>query len=166
MKLIRAALIALFMFVGLAPSLARADELTPEKRADIETLLQMTGALSVGKQMAVTVTAQLAQTIRKARPDIPKKPIDVLPEEVGAVFEANIASLKEATIPLYSKYFTGAEIKQMLQFYATELGQKAIKVMPALMQESMTLGRQWAESLGPQIDARIRARLKQEGVNI
>jgi len=165
MTLIRA-LAALLIFAATVPVAALADDMTPEKRADIEQLLQITGALSLGKQMAMSLVAQISQTLKKARPDIPQRLLDALPEEVEAVFEANITSFKEATIPLYGKYFTGAEIKQMLQFYSTDLGQKTIKVMPALLQESMVVGQQWGQSLTPIIDARIRARFKKEGIQI
>jgi len=71
---------------------AFAEDLTPEKRADIEQLLQMTAALSVGKQMGLAVVAQLTQTIKRARPDIPQSVLDVLPEEVNAVFDAHVSS--------------------------------------------------------------------------
>lgn len=161
--------IRVWLFVALSamcvPCLA-ADELSPGKRADIERLLEMTGALSLGKQMAAMTAGQMAQLIKKARPDIPPKVLDVLPEEIGAVFDANIGSFKEAMIPLYHKYFTGDEIKEMIRFYSTDLGQKTVKVLPALMNESMSVGRKWGESLGPAIGERIKARMKKEGVDL
>jgi uncharacterized protein len=140
-----------------------ADELTAAKRADIEKLLEMTGTAALGKQMGTAVMGQMAQAIRKMRPDIPQRVIDALPGEVGAVFEANMDAFKEQVIPLYSKYFTASEIKGMIAFYSTDLGKKTISVMPSLMAESMAAGQQWGQSLGPQIDARIKARCKNEG---
>ncbi|MDB5808868.1 MAG: hypothetical protein JWN94_990 [Betaproteobacteria bacterium] len=165
MTLVRV-LVAIFVLGSSLPLVALADDLTPEKRVDIERLLKMTGALSLGKQMAVSIVAQLNLAIKKARPDVPQKLMDALPEEVSAVFDENIATFKEAVIPMYSKYFTAIEIKQMVQFYSTDLGQKVIKIMPALMQESMAIGQAWGQSLGPRIDARIKARFKQEGITI
>ena len=47
---------------------AFAEDLTPEKRADVEQLLQMTGAVSVGKQMGNAMVVQLTQTIKRVRP--------------------------------------------------------------------------------------------------
>ena len=150
-----------FLLALSGPSFA--DELTAAKRADIEKLLEMTGAAAMGKQMGVAALGQMAQVIRKMRPDIPQHVIDTLPDEVGAVFDANIDSFKEQVISIYSKYFTASEIKGMIAFYATDLGKKTISVMPALMAESMATGQQWGQSLGPQIDARIKARCKKEG---
>lgn len=157
-------LVAIVSALG-GPCLA-AEELSSEKRADIERLLEITGATSLSRQMAGLAAGQMAQLLRKARPDIPQRVLDVLPEEVGAVFEANIGSFKEAITPVYHKHFTGNEIKEMIRFYSTALGQKTVRVLPALMNESMAVGQKWGESLGPSINERIRARLKKEGVEL
>lgn len=145
---------------------ARADALSPEKRADIEQLLAMTGALSLGKQMAGAMVGSLTQSLKQARPDIPQRVLDMLPEEVIATFEENMDSFKDAMIPIYDRHFTGEEVKEMIRFYATPLGQKTIKVMPALMQEGMVAGQRWGQSLGPKINQRVTSRLRQQGVKI
>lgn len=144
----------------------RADELTQEKREDIEHLLAMTGALSIGKQMSIVIVANLTQSLRKTRPDIPPVVLDLIPAEVAATFDENVGPLKEAMIPIYHRHFTDAEIKEMIQFYSTELGQKTIKVMPTLMQEGMAVGQVWGKSLVPKINQRVTARLRQQGVKI
>lgn len=161
-RYVLASLVLLFSF-----SLpVKSEELSPEKRADIERLLDMTGAMALSTQMASAVTAQLFQVIKKARPDIPAKVLDALPAEVQATFAANMDSFKEAIIPIYHKHFSASEIKEIIQFYSTDLGKKTIRLMPVLMQESMLAGQRWGQSLGPEIDRRVKARLKSEGVKI
>ena len=54
----------------------------------------------------------------------------------------------------------------MIGFYSTDLGRKAISAMPGLMSESMAIGQQWGQSLGPEIAERVRARLKKEGIEL
>lgn len=142
------------------------DELSHEKRADIEKLLEMTGALAIGKQMGVAVAGQIAQVLRKARPDIPERVLSALPEVVDGVISENLVQLKEVVIPIYEKHFTGDEIKELIRFYSTPLGQKAIREMPVLMSESMQAGQEWGKSLGPTIDSRIRARIDAEGYKL
>lgn len=159
-------LLVVFVVACASPSLASAEELTSDKKVDIENLLQITGALSIGKQMSVAVVGQLTQSLRQARSDIPQEVLDVLPEVVGSVLDTNISSFKEAIIPVYHKYFTADEIKQMIRFYSTDLGKKTIQVMPSLLQESMAVGEQWGRSLAPQINEQVRARFKQEGIKI
>ena len=161
-RYVLASLVLLFSF-----SLpVKSEELSPEKRADIERLLDMTGAMALSTQMASAVTAQLFQVIKKARPDIPAKVLDALPAEVQATFVANMDSFKEAIIPIYHKHFSASEIKEIIQFYSTDLGKKTIRLMPVLMQESMLAGQRWGQSLGPEIDRRVKARLKSDGVKI
>jgi len=145
---------------------AFAEELTAEKRADIEQLLEMTGALAIGTQMGGAVVQQMTQVLHKARPDIPQRVLDVLPAEVNGVIMDNMGALKDLTIPLYHKYYSGAEIKEMIRFYSTPLGKKTIETMPALMNEAIGLGQKWGQSLGPSIQARVEARLKKEGYDL
>jgi len=163
--MIRASAAVLLLVVACATP-ALAEELTAEKRADIEQLLEMTGSAEIGRQMAGAVVQQMTVFLRKARPDIPQRVLDVLPAEVDGVFMDNIGTLMDLTIPLYHKYFTGAEIKELIRFYSTPLGKKAIESMPALMGEAIALGQQWGQSLGPAIQARIQARLKKEGYDL
>lgn len=142
---------------------AQAATLSAEKRADIHQLLAMTGALSIGKQVGVAYATQMAETLKKARPDIPDEVFKAVTAEVQAVFDERGGQfLDESVVPMYDKYFTGPEIKEMIRFYGTDLGQKAIRVMPALVNESMQLGQQWGQSLAPVIEQRVLARLKKE----
>jgi uncharacterized protein len=143
-----------------------AEDLTPEKQAAIATLLDMTGALAIGKQMSRAIIAESTQALKRKNPSIPQKALDLLEEEVNAVIDEEMPALKDQFAPLYHKYFTHAEIKDMIQFYSTETGKKTVQVMPVLIQEAMTMGRQWGLSLGPKISQRLRERLKAEGIDI
>ncbi len=154
----------LFLVVSVICTPVRAEELSQEKRADIEHFLAMTGALSLGKQMATSLVTNLTQSLKKDRPDIPQNVLNTLHAEIVATFDENMGSLKDEMIPIYHRYFTAAEIKEMIRFYSTDLGQKTIKVMPALMQEGIVAGQRWGQSLGPQLNQRVTAKLRQQGV--
>ena len=164
MKILR----SLLFFVALSSlgAGAAADDLTPQKRADIERLLEMTGATRLGKQLAVLSAGPMVQSLKERHPGIPQKALDALPEEVGAVFEANIGTFVASIIPLYHRYFTAEEIKGMIAFYSTPLGQKAINSMPGLMSESVAIAQKWGQGLDPLIAERVRARLKKEGIDL
>jgi hypothetical protein len=86
----------------------------------------------------------------------------MLPEEVGAVFDAHIPAFVAQIIPVYHRYFSAEEIKGMIAFYSTDLGRKAISAMPGLMSESMMIG----QKMGRRAVAgarRARARAAEEG---
>ena len=158
-------LLLLAVFSSLAPLVA-AEELTPQKRADIERLLEMTGATRVGKQMAAVSASHMVQSLKLSHPGIPQKALDMLPAEVGAVFDAHIPAFVAQIIPVYHRYFTAEEVKGMIAFYSTDLGRKAISAMPGLMTESMMIGQKWGEGLSPELAERVRARLKKEGIEL
>lgn len=154
-------LLALFLAVS-----AKAQDLSPERRADIEQLLRMTGAVSIGKQMGASVATQMTQLLKKVRPDIPDAVLQALPEEVMGAIDENIGGLINEMVPLYARHFSEAEVKGLIAFYSTDLGKKVISGMPLLMHESMEAGQRWGESMGPTIQRRIKARFKRQGVVI
>jgi uncharacterized protein len=143
-----------------------AEELTAEKKADIQQLMEMTNVLALGKQMNTAIIENLTKSLKVTRPDIPQEVLELLPGEVTAVFNENLHIYLQEMIPLYHKYFTAAEIKEMMRFYSSDLGKKTIRVMPELMQDSMVVGERWGRMLTPIIQLRIAAKLRQQGIKI
>ena len=143
-----------------------AQEIDKAKKADIEKVLEVTGALALGQQMSDAVVAQMSQALKASRPDLDPKLFDVLRDAVGSVINENLPAFSEMIVVVYDKHFTHADIKEMLRFYSTDIGQKTIRVMPALMRESMLLGQQWGQSLEHEIRPRVIERFKAEGVDL
>lgn len=145
---------------------AAAEDLTKQKTADIEKLIEMTGAVDVGKQMSQSFGAQIWQAVKAARPDVPPRVFEVLQQEVDGVIDRRLPELSQLIIPVYHKHFTHAEIKEMIRFYKGPLGRKVIQVMPHLLRESMTIGQQWGQSIAPEIQIKVLERLHAEGIEI
>ena len=143
-----------------------AEDLTEAKRVDINKLIDMTGAIAIGKQMSDAIVTQMSRVIRDSRPDLPPGLFDILREEVNNIIEENLPNLLSKIVPVYHKYYTHQDIKGMLRFYQSPLGQKTIRVMPLLMQESMYLGQHWGQALGPEVQKRVIERFKAEGVDL
>jgi len=61
-----------------------------------------------------------------------------------------VGTLYDAMVHIYAKYFTEAELEDLIAFYSTPTGQKTIEVMPHLMREGMEAG---ARELGPKFEA-------------
>ncbi|WP_244142171.1 DUF2059 domain-containing protein [aff. Roholtiella sp. LEGE 12411] len=62
-------------------------------------------------------------------------------------------------IPVYAKYFTNEDIKQMIAFYETPLGKKTISVLPQISQESAEIGQKY----GIAAAKRALQKLEEEG---
>ncbi|HEY6838620.1 MAG TPA: DUF2059 domain-containing protein [Geobacteraceae bacterium] len=144
---------------------ATAAELSKEFQSDILKLLKMTGAEAIGLQMGVAVSNQAIDNLAKEETDIPPKAVDIIKEEINKIYAEEMPSLMAQIVPVYAKHFTPEEVKGLIAFYATPLGQKSIKEMPTLLNECMQVGRAWGEGLTPKVLPRLEERLKQEGLD-
>jgi hypothetical protein len=155
--------------LGAASSTAWADELTPAKRADIKTLMELTGAYGIANQLADLATIQLVRSIRGSSPSFPQKGIDAIRDEMNKLFKEEMIApggLAEQLVPIYGNHFTHPEVKELVAFYKSPLGSKLLQEMPLVAGESFQAGRQWGSALGPKVDSRWRARLKQENIDV
>ncbi len=161
----RAALAAVIitLLIALTSAYATEERLSNEKRTDITTLLEVTGALNVGKKMGDYVVTQMTEDLKENRPDIPSKMYAVLQEVVHSTIEDNLDELAELLIPMYHRLFSHDEIKGLLVFYRSDLGKKTIALTTTIAREGLESGRQWGRAVSPEIRKRVMARFKEHG---
>jgi len=75
-------------------------------------------------------------------------------------------SFQQVIYPIYNKYLTLDEIREIIRFYKTPAGKKIISVLPKMMQESMQATQPWANSLMPRLQQRVLTRFEKEGIKI
>jgi uncharacterized protein len=137
--------------LAFADAAAKSAHAETPKEKDIRHLLQLTGAAALGGQ----VMAQMLETFKSTMPNVPAKFWSELAKELDP------NELVEMVIPIYDKQLSGPEIKDLIKFYETPTGKKLIKVMPAITQESMTVGKEWGRAIGD----KVITKLKQEGLD-
>jgi len=145
----------------------QAEELTPQKRADILSLMQMTGSVDLGAQLADAFLQSLFSSLRAAHPEISEIALTATRREISKLFREKAeepGGLMDRMIPVYNRYWTHAEVKELTAFYRSELGQKAIHTMPKMLGESTALGQEWGKELMPELLRRIQEIFKQEGI--
>jgi uncharacterized protein len=158
---------ALFLVASLTCGQgASAQAVSADKRAEIERLIEVTGVMAITQQLSNVFITNITQIVKKQNPNVPQQVLNATREEVNAVFAEQLPIFKEMCVVLYDKYFTLDEVRGLTQFYETPLGKKTISVMPALTQESLTLGMRWGQAMEPVIDQRIRARFKKENIQL
>src|SRR5262249_1423485 len=64
---------------------------------------------------------------------------------------------------IYASHFTEPELKQLLTFYQSPLGQKIIVEEPKAVDESMAMAGSWADQLSEEVIGRMRAEMKKRG---
>ena len=111
------------------------------KNDDILKLLTISGTDKIAEQTMHLMIPQFKQLI----PNIP----DAFWNRFMAKLDIN--SLLLGCVPVYNKYYTHDEIKQLIAFYETPLGRRMVEITPLVNQETMIIGQNWGEKLGHDI---------------
>ena len=157
----------IFLFVGT--QVCRSEELTPAKKADIERLLKLTGALKMADMVGNQFVQKMISGIQSARPEVPAQVFDIVKDEVGKCLSEAVSEnggFADLIAEIYHRHYSHEEIRGLISFYETPLGKKVIQVAPALMQEGMSVGMAWGQRLGPTIEERVKNRLRKEDIGI
>ena len=73
--------------------------------------------------------------------------------------KTSMKELTEMLVPVYSKYMSIEDLKELIKFYESPIGQKFAKNSPLIMQESMQIGKEWGMKIGQEIDEKMKNKL-------
>ena len=122
------------------------------------------------RQMVTGMTNQLWPTIerdlRTKKPDITQAILAELRKEFEDIQMKYMADVMSEAPTIYARHFTAAELRDMLAFYKTPTGQKALKEMPTLMTEVFAMIMPKIQSVQGQILESFNAVLRQRGINL
>lgn len=137
--------------VRLNPSLqvsAKQTAIDPAEEADIRKLMDLVGAKAlVVQRMAAMEKALRPLMIRSLPPGAYReKLVDLFLQKFDS--EADPQKALDLEVPIYAEYFSDEEIRELIQFYETPLGEKAILALPKIMAESQAADEDWGKKVG------------------
>jgi len=137
---------------------APQQKVDPAKEADIRRLLEVTGAKKLTEQVVAVMMEQIKPSLQKAFPQNERgqKFVETFLQKFQTKF--NVDRLVELAVPIYDKYLSAEDIKGLIQFYETPLGQRAVKAMPQISRESQAVGFQ----LGQRIAREVSREMEEE----
>jgi len=129
-------------------------DISPEKRALIKELLEITESSKNAQQiMDAMVRAELpklvstvlknAPALDSDRPEVQKQFSDIVSRMAikyrdRVIKKIDINQLiEQVSYPIYDKYFTEPELRDIISFYKSSTGKKAIAILPKLVGDSM-----------------------------
>jgi hypothetical protein len=119
------------------------------KIQNIKKLLEITGT----KDLTQQIIAQMLDLMKAEYPQVPEKFWD------SFVAELRPDEMIDEFIPLYSKYYSNEEIKQLIAFYQTPVGKKTIAILPQISRDSSAIGLRY----GREAAQRALQKLESEG---
>jgi len=123
-------------------------KIDPAKEADIRKLLDLVGTKALAAQSIEAMTKSIKPVLTNSLPpgDYREKLVDLFFAKFSS--KTNLQHLLDMAVPIYDKHFSHQEIRSLIEFYQTPLGQKTISTLPVLMAELQDEGRKWGETLG------------------
>lgn len=120
----------------------------PAKEADIRRLMDLAGTKLLVIQMMDGMEKSIKPLMMNSFPpgEYREKLIDLFLSKFHS--KAVPQQLLDMAVPAYDKYYTHEEIKGLIQFYETPVGQKLASVQPKMSGELQEAGRKWGEGLG------------------
>ena len=79
-------------------------------------------------------------------------PYEIWLEARTEIFDKEIISLSNRMAPIYKNHFTHQEIKELIEFYESELGKKMTNELASITKESIQLSHSWAMQLSGKIN--------------
>jgi hypothetical protein len=123
-------------------------KISPAKAADIRRLFELSGGKNVVGQLMDGMSKSIKPLVVSSLPPgaYREKLVDLFFEKFRS--KADVGSMVELLVPIYDKYFSHEEVKGLIQFYGTPLGQKAVSVLPQLTAEMQQQAGAWGQQLG------------------
>jgi len=130
--------------------MAAQARIDPAKEADIRKLLELAGTKALVSQTMESMSKSIKPLLTNSLPpgDYREKLVDLFFAKFTA--KADVQHLLDLAVPVYDKNFSHQEIRSLIEFYQTPLGQKAIATLPKVTAEMQEQGRKWGEDLGKQ----------------
>ena len=159
LNIFSALLVFLFANLSFAQQTSTETKISPEKQALIKEYFEITGGrdavnksldavfANLNNNLPIIISAQIEQDsnltatqkadLQKSMPEMAARMSKRFQEELNR--ELDFAKVvEEVNYPLLDKFFTVAELKDLIAFYKSPTGQKAISLQPQIYTEATT----------------------------
>jgi hypothetical protein len=118
-----------------------SSSIDPAKEADIRSLMELVGARDLVQDGANTAIEQSREKLLVTVPNNDKGQAFVNAFAVSYQKKFDVDQVTDQLVAVYDKHFTEDEIKALLQFYGSPLGQKVAAEMPKISRETQAATR-------------------------
>ena len=162
-----AGLLAGWAFAGL-PSSANAQQPKPCSAAAAAAageILKMKNASQLYANIVPNVVMQTKEALTQANLNYQKDLNEVAPI-VAQALAGREKEVGDGMALVYCNEFTEQELKDIVTFYKTPLGQKLLLAEPRAIQGSMAYVSGWAKTFSETVNAEFRAQMRKRGKQI
>ncbi len=140
-------IVILFVFL-IFTSISFAQE-DAEYNGVLKTMFEVSGTEG-------SYTAAIKQMFVMYKNKYPNVDATVWNELESDFLKTSLDDLVTMLAPVYNKYMTKEDLKELITFYKTPVGQKFAKNTPLILQESMQVGQEWGMKIGQEFDKKMK----------
>lgn len=161
-----AALIALFVIGVARPAAAQAPssahQPSPAAILLAKQIIDIKGIKDVFRPIVRGVVDKTKQMFMQTN-FMWQKDLDEVAVIIQKQYDPRVNELVDATAGIYASHFTEQELKDLLAFYQSPVGKKAIAEEPKVLEESMAYAGNWGDNLSQGVMVSMRAEMKKRG---
>jgi uncharacterized protein len=163
MRNVVAALVALTAFGVAGPAASQSP--TPGALLIAKQIVQLKGVDKMMDPIARGIVEKVKNVVMQTN-FMFQKDINEVTDQLHKEFDGRSAELVDITARNYASRFSEPELKQILTFYQSPVGQKMIVQEPQIIDESLKQADGWADNLSVDVMAKMRSELKKRGHDI
>ena len=139
----------IMLFATVTSVYAQSDN-NKEYRATLEKMMNLSGALEVSK----TMVPQMVSMMKQASPGT----ADAFWDDFAAKWKTKFADrMVDLYVPIYQKYLTIDDLKDLIAFYETPIGKKLAEATPKMTVEGMQLGQKIGMEMATELQNELKA---------
>jgi hypothetical protein len=163
-----AASLSLGLALGVVPATAQQQQLPalkpapPGALASAREILTMKNVRAVYASAVPTIVQRTKDTLLQSNLNY-QKDLDEVAVIVAQKMAGRENEIGEGMANVYANEFTEQELKDLVTFYKSTLGQKLLSTEPKAIQMSMAYMNQWAQAFADQVSGEFRAEMRKRG---
>jgi hypothetical protein len=144
---------------------APAKPASPAAIAAAKEILSMKNASAMYAQAVPSVVEQTKTSFLQNNLNY-QKDLNEVAVIVAQGFAGREKEIGEGMAKVYADSFTEQELKDLVTFYKSALGQKLLAAEPQAIQSSIAYMKQWAQAFSQTVNAQFRAEMHKRGKDI
>jgi hypothetical protein len=143
---------------------ATAADISPEKRAAIDELMEVSKAKNMMDQIMPQMLQSFEKLIAAQNPGKDHEIASILTRYFGVSFDSYKDDFYEGLYIVYDRHLSVDDIKAMTEFYKTPAGQRILAALPQITQEAMSVGMVFGQQAGREALEKAKADLEAAGI--
>jgi uncharacterized protein len=162
---IAGALIAALLFSIPSAWAQSAPSPSPEALAAARELVTAMRFVDQFKALMPTIVKGLKPAIVQGRDNV-ERDFDAVTPVLLDGFQGRLGDLSEAVAIIYANNFSADDLRGLIAFYKTPLGQRFLQKSAPIAQQSMLTGQRFGQSVAADLRQRIIDELRKKGHNL